>query len=551
MPLPKDDLLSAFHDGEATSAERAVVEQRLSASAEARQELAEIRQVSSLLKELPRESLASEFPQQVLKAVEREMLIPSGRLPDGDTKRTQLVRSWWSRQSSSSRWTYVAATVLTSAAGLFLLVRVMDGEPSTSSKSPIQIAATGSRAGTSADDSRYRNAMPSSAATETATSSDALELKMSNRIDGALGSNAVAVNVPADALTFNSNRDGTIAGFGGAYFDKSTLREAEIGDVVEALQSSGDQVAVVRLTVVDRQKGLEQLQLLLAKNHIAQSDAGEATKTFSDARSERESAVLAKRRSGKDAAPDQMLAVYVESDSQQLAATLRQLRENQLVQSLEVEQPILLAQLDAAAEGQVRLNEDEHLSRSDKSVKEAAAKPLTASRVRKMEESKAKQVVEESTPEALRRFVLKPESAAKKAEAAGDKQPALSAKRSPTADQVAPGAKTDVAQSSDRKQMSSRQYVVQLPADTVPPGAASGKAQAQTRGQNSTRGFARAKDAAKQQAESRPMQVLFVVVDQAQAGKSLQRNAAPKASTPAAAPAEPAPSKPPEQDGAA
>ena len=76
MSLPADDLLSAFHDGEVNSAERAVVEQRLATSAETRRERSEIRQVSSLLKELPRECLPSEFPQQVLQAVEREMLIP-------------------------------------------------------------------------------------------------------------------------------------------------------------------------------------------------------------------------------------------------------------------------------------------------------------------------------------------------------------------------------------------------------------------------------------------------------------------------------------------
>jgi anti-sigma factor RsiW len=553
MSLPKDDLLSAFHDGEATSAERVVVEQRLSASAEARQELAKIQQVSSLLKDLPRESLPSEFPQQVLKAVEREMLIPSGRSPDGDAKWTQKARSWWTQQSSSRRWACGAGTVLTSAAGLFLLVRALDGEPSTAPQSPLQIAATSSREGTSADDYRNSGAMPAGVATETAVPSDHLESRMSNRVDRALGSNSVVFDAPASTTASNTNRDGVLARSGGLYFDQSTLREAEIGDVVDALQTNGDQVAVVRLTVVDRQKGRKHLQVLLAKNHIPQSDAGEAAKTFSDARSERESADLAKRNSGQGAATEQMLAVYVESDSQQLAATLRQLRESQIVQSLEVEQPILLAQLDAVGEGHERLNEN--LSQTNKSARDAAEKPSDTPRARKTEENKAKKSDEESTPDAQRRAALKPESAEKKAEAVGDKQPAVVVKgrptADPTADPAAPGTKADVAQSANRKQMVSRQLALQLPADAVPAGAAGAKAPAQARGQNLTRGLTRAKDAAEPQAESRPMQVLFVVVDQAQAGKSLQRNAAPKASTPAATPAEPAQQKTPEQDGAA
>ena len=121
MPLPTDDLLSAFHDGEITSAERAAVEQQLADSAVTRRELAEIQQVSALLKELPRERLPSEFPQQVLQAIEREMLIPSLT-----TDAAPVLSRIASSQSGATRRWIGAAAVLTSAAGLFLLVRAVD-----------------------------------------------------------------------------------------------------------------------------------------------------------------------------------------------------------------------------------------------------------------------------------------------------------------------------------------------------------------------------------------------------------------------------------------
>lgn len=126
MSLPANDFLSAFHDGEVNAAERAVVEQRLATSAEARRELSDLRQVSSLLKGLSRERLPSEFPQQVSQAIEREMLIPSQR-DDEAGSRTRVAAS---SVGSSRRWVGAVA-VLTSAAGLLLLVRAVDDRSST------------------------------------------------------------------------------------------------------------------------------------------------------------------------------------------------------------------------------------------------------------------------------------------------------------------------------------------------------------------------------------------------------------------------------------
>ena len=151
MSLPADDLLSAYHDGELTAAERAIVEQHLATSAEARRELSEIGQLSTLLQDVPRASLPSEFPQQVLQGIEREMLIPSGRASSADAAWADRMRTWWASETSPRRWAISAAAVLTSAAGLFLLVRSLSDESGRASRGGMQLAAHPSATGNSGD----------------------------------------------------------------------------------------------------------------------------------------------------------------------------------------------------------------------------------------------------------------------------------------------------------------------------------------------------------------------------------------------------------------
>src|SRR5690606_35515505 len=46
------------------------------------------------------------------------------------------------------------------------------------------------------------------------------------------------------------------------------LQDFEVGEFVEALQAKAGQVTVVKLLVVDRQAGLQTLQVLLARNEV-------------------------------------------------------------------------------------------------------------------------------------------------------------------------------------------------------------------------------------------------------------------------------------------
>lgn len=508
MSLPADDLLSAFHDGELNPAERAVVEQRLAASVEAQRELSEIRQISSLLKSLPRESLPTEFPQQVLQAIEREMLIPSQHsepvvVPVGES---------WGRGIRSRRWVGAAA-VLTSAAGLLLLVRAVDdrsGRDATSisplARSPKTLAAPAEFAfdsvttGLEARNDFDNGAVPPPMAADAPTN----EFRRNRMVGGAGGSSVSAAKAPADASIVAAgvvSREKP-----NLFFDKSALRDAEIGDVVRAMQTEGDEVAVVWLTVVDRQKGLSGLQLLLAGNRNGRADSS--------------------KPKDKAAAPsvsvDQMHAVFVESDAEHLAAAIAELRETELLESLEVDLPIELAQLSDRRGGRM-LALDKFSGES--SLNRAASK-----------EDGAKTVPDPTS--AKRRFA--------------DSTPSAEEKKSVSAAPASPAKSTPerAKEVADTKEQLPKQVTLEFPREAL----VQNQLSKQTRNRGASRNQVRlqstdGKNAENASTEQRPMQVLFVVVDQAQNSKQVPPSTAPKSPAPAKPRSEPA--KPAGKDGAA
>jgi len=182
-----------------------------------------------------------------------------------------------------------------------------------------------------------------------------------------------------------------------------------------------------------------------------------------------------------------------------------------VVQSLEVESPILLTQLDDAEK------KPAPVPQSDK-AKQAAAATDQRNDSRKLAESFL----------AARRALSRDES--------GDKT-----QDRKSGDQSAPLAKSASATGAKEPQVSARQYAFQLPADALP--------QTRTRLKTALRAQSQTRLANESRAEQRSMQVLFVVVDQAAAGKPVSPATTPKTSVPAKANAKP--TKPQEQDGAA
>ena len=72
--LSKNELLSAYLDGELTADEQAETARLLASSPAARQLLDELRAVSATLQSLPRQKLGEDLSQQVLCIAERRML---------------------------------------------------------------------------------------------------------------------------------------------------------------------------------------------------------------------------------------------------------------------------------------------------------------------------------------------------------------------------------------------------------------------------------------------------------------------------------------------
>lgn len=530
MSLPTDDLLSALHDGELTGAEKIAAEQRVMALRESQRELSEIQQISSLLQALPAETLPSEFSHQVLKTIERELLIPA---------RTGLLEEFsaWSRWLGNSRnWALGSAAVVMSAAGLLLMTRVMTSDVTRGTR-PAASLATDARspdAGLAVAISSFDSPMtaPISAseldrfgAPEKLEAAAASAAKSSMSAPGLAGGKTVAAK-GAVASDLSRLSDATANNLS---FSQETLRTAEIGDVIDALQADGDQVAVVRLTVVDRQQGMKRLQLLLAKNHIVSTDdAGLSSAPLeSEAKknSLRKELVKEKKSAPVDGSNEQMLAVFVESNSQQLAATLSDLRNSDLVQNLSVETPILLAQRDmsggASLATSVKDGNQSTASRGD--VSRGLAESLSA-KLGAPRGGEAGKVLD-------RKAVS--EGAARKA------------KEDSTAGRL-----------EDNAPAQARQFAIQLPPDAL----SQAQLQLQSESRTRNRATANAPSAAPSRAsvttrenktpaaELRPVQVLFVVVDRGQAAKPPAPANTSKPAVPSKVRTQPA--KPSSKDGA-
>lgn len=519
MSLPTDDLLSALHDGELNSAERAIVEQRLAASAETRRELSEIRQVSSLLKELPRGCLPAEFPQQVLQSIEREMLIPSQRseLSTGSVNDSSI------NTGRSRRW-IGAVAVLTSAAGLLLLIRAVDVRPkqadhfvqqlpeSSSSRSviaPLVVAADSPTSGRDAPGGFGGGGLK----LRTADAVTAEARRSGLKIAGPETSSVVEKNLPSVAAAQSlgvASRDSD-----SLIVDQSGLRDSQIGDFVRALQTEGTEVAVVWLTVVDRQDGLAGLQFLLSNNRSSREDGLEK---------------LDKAEKSKTSAGE-LHAVFVESNREEMTAALKRLRDTTFWQSMEVDYPIEMAQLNNVSHGQLltadKLNEGAPATRMAR--KDTATKELPRELAAK------NRVATPSSPSA-------------------DKKLAAVA---PTPKPATDPAPAEAKGALEANGSFAKQLTFAVPFDALVQNQNLNQLNQQPRNRGLSRMDASKRTAGEKIADTaksdqRPMQVLFVVVDQALPGKSQtspSNSAKPAATPPAKTRSEPA--KPADKDGAA
>jgi len=221
-----DERLSAWLDDELTLNERAEVERLLAESPEFRRELTELEQVSALVKGLPNSGAPVELKASILRAIERDTLLAGAGSETG--------RSRWLVQILAA-----AAAVL--AAGMVTWW-------GTTQRPEAQVAE--------APPVRSFSSSPGISAANKPESDQAL-------------ANASARQPGMDETTLNIPRE--------------QLDQVRIGDVIQAVEQNGDQVSVIRLTVVDRKAGAAALQVLLAREQIPvneSSDAGLVTVTI-------------------------------------------------------------------------------------------------------------------------------------------------------------------------------------------------------------------------------------------------------------------------------
>jgi hypothetical protein len=117
-PIPNDELISAYLDGELSGAELERAEHLLATEPASRLLLEELRALRATLAGVPRRALGGEFSERVLRRAEREMLSASSAvsesMPSASAARRALLR--WPR--GKRPWIYAA---LTAAAALLVM----------------------------------------------------------------------------------------------------------------------------------------------------------------------------------------------------------------------------------------------------------------------------------------------------------------------------------------------------------------------------------------------------------------------------------------------
>jgi hypothetical protein len=334
-----NELISALFDGEVSPDERAEAQRQIASSSETRREFQEIQSLSKLLQDMSHDAAPNGFRAEVLQAAQRKMLL-------AETGPVGMPHS--ERRSPNRLWQGVVALVAM-AAVLFVAVWLFDASEPAGGPNNQHIAVMSDQAEKDAE-SEFRLSEPSAApASRTRSQVDFAEKQprksatmFAEKLEAKPGADAaVQPNVGELASTRNAPNFGLILN------SKDELKNARIGQIIKALETSGGQVAVVKLTVIDRRAGLRNLQVLLSRHRIpkTQSDRDEAQ--HGKAASEN-----AEHENAKPLQPEsnRLVAVYVEAPSEQLASVLLELKQAEQFRKLHVERSVELSRLDAYSE---------------------------------------------------------------------------------------------------------------------------------------------------------------------------------------------------------
>lgn len=235
---PTNDLISAYHDGELSAAERAEVEQLLATSPAARAELESYQSLSGLLREAGRPTLSADLTPAVMQMIEQRMLLPeTATRPERKTRSGQV----W------TRWAVLIAAV---AAGLIVAVQVAPRHPA---QVPAVVQHPAPQLAPQVDN------QPVAAQTAVAKVDPAPAQTTVPEVAPFTSPQVVASAVPFEII--------------------SDLKRANTGKIVRFLKQSGTDVAVFHLLVRDVQPGLAALQQILSTQVAAPQDQAAPTAT--------------------------------------------------------------------------------------------------------------------------------------------------------------------------------------------------------------------------------------------------------------------------------
>ena len=360
---------SAHFDGELSAAEAARAERRLADDQVAREEVESFSELREALSELPTHSLPSGFSTAVLRECEREMLLPAADTSGGLSA------------STSGTWRPVVAGLLATAALLFLGVRLATSpgqkpERADDENSVVQNNKNNSleRDNAVADNRRIANKATPAPGKAGEFNKDAVagyskkpKLSADGQTDDKSKRDESGIEKGKVAPQMSRQKFAAPMGKAGPNLLQSRIDggSIRIGDVIPYLEVRGQKTAVIELTVVDVQRAVGQLEILLAKNIVNPPTDAKPKASFDYKK------LIVPRFAAKKKSKQELVAVYVESNKLQLEAVMAALGRKTGAVHMKLKAPV--------AAGQVRVTQvaENHLPRTNARTTNKQDKPLS------------------------------------------------------------------------------------------------------------------------------------------------------------------------------
>jgi hypothetical protein len=324
-PKIPDDLLSAFLDREVTPEEEVLARKHLQTSPQAKEQFQDYQRLGELLHELPRRTVPTEFAAAVMQQAERETLIPL------EAAATAPANSQSDRRMRRG-WLVAAVGMLATAAAVLIVVNLparkdavalretrVGGTPRSEALLAKATVAPAEKAPSSPEVSK-----PASEAKVAAREANLPALKYA----GALAP-ASPVPPPVASAPLMQSR---LADAGGSRMVfPADLKSAKEGSVIEALESVGNQVAVVRLTLVNQTAGLGGLQSLLVRNASRPVRDEEKEKLMKERFAKEKGSVVLDAKKVSNG-PGELICVFVEVSRDDIMGVLKDVQKESQIQ---------------------------------------------------------------------------------------------------------------------------------------------------------------------------------------------------------------------------